>query len=66
MSGTVGIISSLAVWSWMELAVAGLEMAGISVVAGLVVAGISVEVGMVVGSTQNQRLVEAGEAENTA
>ena len=45
MSGTVGIISSLAVWSWMELAVAGLE------VAGLVVAGISVEVGMVVGST---------------
>ena len=28
MSGTVGIISSLAVWSWVELAEAGLEMAG--------------------------------------
>ena len=25
---SVGIISSLAVWSWMELAVAGLVMAG--------------------------------------
>ena len=54
MSGTVGIISSLAVWSWMELAVAGLEMAGISV-----------EVGMGVGHGQHTKS-EAGEAENAA